>query len=79
MSSNRFQRAIVISSHAKMRMVEREISEAMRLIPEIRATRTRPTCGRSRNSRNGTIICYVRYWYLKTAWSSKQSCTFSVL
>ena len=31
MFSNRFQRPIVISSHAKIRMVEREISEAMLL------------------------------------------------
>jgi hypothetical protein len=31
MFSNRFQRTIVISSHAKIRMIEREISEAMLL------------------------------------------------
>lgn len=31
MFSNRFQRPIVISSHARMRMVERDISEAMLL------------------------------------------------
>ena len=31
MFSNRFQRPIVISSHARIRMVEREISEAMLL------------------------------------------------
>ena len=31
MFSNRFQRPIVISSHAKIRMAEREISEAMLL------------------------------------------------
>ena len=31
MFSNRFQRPIVISSHAKIRMTEREISEAMLL------------------------------------------------
>jgi hypothetical protein len=31
MYSNRFQRPIVISSHAKIRMAEREISEAMLL------------------------------------------------
>jgi hypothetical protein len=31
MYSNRFQRPIVISSHAKIRMTEREISEAMLL------------------------------------------------
>ena len=31
MFSNRFQRPIVISSHARIRMVERDISEAMLL------------------------------------------------
>lgn len=31
MFSNRFQRRIVISTHAKMRMVEREINEVMLL------------------------------------------------
>jgi len=31
MFSNRFQRPIVISSHAKIRMIEREISESMLL------------------------------------------------
>ena len=31
MYSNRFQRPIVISSHARIRMTEREISEAMLL------------------------------------------------
>ena len=31
MFSNRFQRPIVISSHARMRMAERDISEAMLL------------------------------------------------
>lgn len=31
MFSNRFQRPIVISSHAKIRMVERDISEVMLL------------------------------------------------
>ena len=31
MFSNRFQRPVVISSHARMRMVERDISEAMLL------------------------------------------------
>ena len=31
MFSNRFQRPIVISSHARMRMVERDVSEAMLL------------------------------------------------
>lgn len=31
MFSNRFQRLVVISSHAKIRMVERDISEAMLL------------------------------------------------
>ena len=31
MYSNRFQRPIVISNHAKIRMTEREISEAMLL------------------------------------------------
>ncbi len=31
MYSNRFQRPIVISNHAKIRMIEREISEAMLL------------------------------------------------
>lgn len=31
MFSNRFQRLVVISSHAKIRMAERDISEAMLL------------------------------------------------
>ena len=31
MFSNRFQRPIIISSHARIRMVERDISEAMLL------------------------------------------------
>lgn len=64
MFSNRFQRPIVISSHAKIRMTEREISEAMLLeVIDFGDTRYKdtPTCGRSRNSRNATIICSVRY------------------
>ena len=61
MFSARFQLPVVISAHAKIRMVERDISEAMLLeVIDLGETRYKDAahCGHSRNFRSG-LLCAV--------------------
>lgn len=66
MFSTRFQRAVVITRHARVRMEERGIDEACLLDVIDQAKRVigmRPISGFSRISTNDPTICYARFWY----------------
>jgi hypothetical protein len=63
MFSTRFQRLVIISSHAKIRMVERDINEAM-LLEVIDSGEARykdeTHLWAFKDSRNGMTICYAQ-------------------
>ena len=80
MFSNRFQLPVVISGHAKIRMAERDVSEAMLLeVIDFGETRYKDVTHlwAFKEFPKRHAICYVQYWYWRIMLSLKQSCTIS--
>lgn len=78
MFSTRFNLPVVLTLHARKRLLDRAISiEELMQVIDTGETRfkAQPICGRIKISLVELIIWSARCWSSKTPWSLKPSCT----